>query len=151
MILLALLVLPLLAQGEIIHGADSIFSSPEVSVVWGVLRGPTEAETLVVMRIGNPAARFSHLRVEGVDPFTGRRAAVVEGMPLGALADVTTPRSRFADLPRRDILLYTSEADWLARKPMLSVYYLGVPDTTPEFSSRAALDAYLARMQPRER
>jgi hypothetical protein len=34
---------------------------------------------------------------------------------------------------------------------MLTVYYLGVPDTTPEFSSRAALDAYLARIQPRER
>jgi len=150
-ILLALLALPLLAQGEIIHGADSVWSSPSVSVVWGVLRGPTESETLVVMRVGNPAARFSHLRVESVDPFTGRRAAVVEGMPLEALADVTAPRSGFADLPRRDILLYASEADWLARKPMLTVYYLGVPDTTPEFSSRAALDAYLARMQPRER
>jgi hypothetical protein len=42
-------------------------------------------------------------------------------------------------------------ADWLVRKPLLTVYYLGVSDTTPEFSSWAALDAYLARLQPRER
>ena len=151
MILLALLALPLLAQGETIHGADSVFASPGVSVVWGVLRGLTEAETLVVMRISNPAARFGYLRVEGVDPFTGRRSAVIEGMPLGARADVTNPRSTFADLPRREILLYASEADWHARKPALTVYYLGVPDTTPEFASRVDLDAYLARIQPRER
>jgi hypothetical protein len=150
-ILLALLALPILAQSGTIHGADSVFAAPGVSIVWGVLRGPTEPETLVVMRINNPAARYGYLRVEGVDPFTGRREAVGAGMPLGARADVTSPRSTFADLPRRDIHLYASEADWHARKPALTVYYLGVPDTTPEFGSRADLDAYLARIQPRDR
>ena len=74
---------------------------------------------------------------------------VVEGMPLGARADVTGPRSGFADLPRREIHLYASEADWRARKPTLTVYYLGVPDTSPEFTSRAALDAYLASTERR--
>jgi hypothetical protein len=34
-------------------------------------------------------------------------------------------------------------------RPALTVYYLGVPDTTPEFSSEAALDAYPAGTQPR--
>ena len=154
MILLALLALPILAQSGAqsgtIHGADSVFASSGVAIVWGVLRGPTEAETLVVMRITNPAARFGFLRVEGVDPFTGRRRAVVEGLPLGTRADVTSPRSTFADLPRREIHLYASEADWHARNPALTVYYLGVPDTTPEFGSRSDLDAYLARIQPRE-
>jgi len=29
--------------------------------------------------------------------------------------------------------------------PVLTVYYLGVLDTTPEFASEAALEAYLAR------
>jgi hypothetical protein len=36
-------------------------------------------------------------------------------------------------------------------RPALTVYYLGVPDTTPEFSSEAAPDAYLAGTQPRGR
>ena len=36
-----------------------------------------------------------------------------------------------------------------ARRPALTVYYLGVPDTTPEFTSEAALDAYLAGTQRR--
>lgn len=155
MILLALLALPLLApllaQAETVHGADSVFASSGIRIVWGVLRAPTEEETAVVTRISNPMARYAYLRVEGVDPFTGRRTAVVEGAPLGARADVRSPRAGFADLPRREIHLYASEADWRARKPELTVYYLGVPDTTPEFTSEAALNAYLAGTQPRGR
>jgi len=154
-ILLALLALPLLApllaQAEMVHGADSVFASSGIRIVWGVLRAPTEEETVVVTRISNPMARYAYLRVEGVDPFTGRRTAVVEGAPLGARADVRSPRAGFADLPRREIHLYASEADWRARKPELTVYYLGVPDTTPEFTSEAALNAYLAGTQPRGR
>ena len=89
--------------------------------------------------------------MEGVDPFTGRRTAVVEGAPLGTRADVKSPRAGFADFPRREIHLYASEAEWRVRKPALTVYYLGVPDTTPEFTSAAALDAHLAGTQPRAR
>lgn len=159
MILLALLGLPLLAQvlvpvwahAETVHGADSVFVSPGIRIVWGVLRAPTEEETVVVTRISNPAARYTYLRVEGVDPFTGRRTAVVEGAPLGARIDVKSPRSSFADFPRREIHLYASESDWRARNPSLTVYYLGVPDTAPEFTSEAALDAYLAGTQPGSR
>ena len=155
MILLALLALPVLgtswAQAETVHGADSVFASPGIGIVWGMLRGPTEEQTLVVTRVGNPMARYAYLRVEGVDPFTGRRTAVVEGVPLGARADVRASRAGFADFPRREFHLYATEADWRARKPALTVYYLGVPDTTPEFTSEAALDAYLAGTQPRAR
>ena len=159
MILLALLALPLLApvlapawaHAETVHGADSVFLSPGIGIAWGVLRGETEEETVVVTHVSNPMARYAYLRVEGVNPFTGRRTAIVEGVPLGKRADVRSPRSGFADFPRREIHLYASEADWRARKPALTVYYLGVPDTTPEFTSEAALDAYLAGTQPRGR
>ncbi len=152
MILIALLVLPLLAplvtQAETVHGADSVFASLGIGIAWGVLRAQTEEETVVVTRVSNPMARYAYLRVEGVNPFTGRRTAIVEGVPLGARADVKSPRAGFADFPRREIHLYGTEAEWRARKPTLTVYYLGVPDTTPEFTSQAALDAYLAGTQP---
>jgi hypothetical protein len=142
---------PLVAHAETVHGADSVFAASGIAIVWGVLRAPTEEETVVVTRISNPVARYAYLRVEGVDPFTGRRIAVVEGAPLGTRADVKSPRAGFADFPRREIHLYASEAEWRLRKPALTVYYLGVPDTTPEFTSEAALDAYLAGTQPRAR
>jgi hypothetical protein len=150
-ILIALLALPLLApvwaQAETVHGADSVFVSPRVGIAWGVLRALTEEETVVVTRVTNSMARYAYIRVEGVNPFTGRRTAVVEGAPLGEWADVKSPRAGFADFPRREIHLYATEAEWRARKPSLTVYYLGVPDTTPEFTSQAALDAYLAGAQ----
>jgi hypothetical protein len=142
---------PLVAHAETVHGADSVFAASGIAIVWGVLRAPTEEETVVVTRISNPVARYAYLRVEGVDPFTGRRIAIVEGAPLGTRADVKSPRAGFADFPRREIHLYASEAEWRLRKPALTVYYLGVPDTTPEFTSEAALDAYLAGTQPRAR
>jgi hypothetical protein len=47
--------------------------------------------------------------------------------------------------PRREIHLYASQADWRIGGLGLTVYYLGVPDTTPEFTTEAALEAYLAR------
>ena len=144
MILAALLILPLLAQAETVHGADSVFVAPGVGIAWGVLRAPTEEATIVVTRVSNPKARFAYLSVEGVNPFTGARTAVVEGLPLGERADVRSSRAGFADFPRREIHLYATEVEWRARKPALTVYYLGVPDTTPEFTSQAALEAYLA-------
>jgi hypothetical protein len=33
----------------------------------------------------------------------------------------------------------------IAGRPGLTVYYLGVPDTTPEVTTEAALETYLAR------
>ena len=145
LLLLAVLALPMLAQGPTVHGADSVFAGPDVGIVWGVLKNEAEERTQVVIRVSNPAGRYGYLRVEGVDPFTQRRVALVEGMPLGARADITASRASFADLPRREIHFYASHAEWRTGRPGLTVYYLGVPDTTPEFTSEAALEAYLAR------
>ena len=47
-------------------------------------------------------------------------------------------------LTPRVLSVYASEEDWRAGRPVLTVYYLGVPDTTPEFASEASLLAYLA-------
>ena len=141
--LLAALALPLLAQAPVLHGADSVFAGPDVGIVWGVLRGEAEDKTLVVIRVTNPSRRYAWIKVEGVDPFTQRRLEVVAGMALAGHADVRSLRATFADWPRREIHLYATEGDWRTGRPALTVYYLGVPDTTPEFTTEAALEQYL--------
>ena len=55
-----------------------------------------------------------------------------------------SPRRSFADYPRREIHLYATREDWGAGTLGLTVYYLGVPDTTPEFTSEASMRSYLA-------
>ena len=145
LLLLAALTLPVLAQGPVVHGADSIFAEQGLGIVWGVLKNDAEERTMVVARVSNPGGRYAYVSVDGVDPFTQRRVAVIEGRPLGTSIDLGMPRASFADLPRREIHLYASAADWRAGRPSLTVYYLGVPDTTPEFTTEAALETYLAR------
>ena len=130
-------------QAAEIHGEDSAFAASGGAIVWGVLRGSTEEETQVVLRIVSPGSRWSHVSMEGVDPFTRARRPVVEPVTLAGPVDVTMPRASFADFPRREIMLYRSAEDARAGRPGLTVYYLGVPDTTPEFASEAALSSYL--------
>ena len=61
-------------------------------------------------------------------------------MPVGDRVEVRIARADFADFPRTELRFWAS---W-TESPALVVYYLGVPDTTPEFANEATLDAYLA-------
>lgn len=142
----ALLASPALAagQGQELHGEDSVFSGQGVAIAWGVLKGPVEEQTQVVIRIVPTCRAYAYVGVEAVDPFTRERRPVLEGRLLTNPLDVRGPRASFADFPRREIHLYRTADDWLARKPALTVYYLGVPDTTPEFTTEAALTDYLS-------
>lgn len=150
MILVALLTLPLLAQGHAVHGADAVFRSPSVTIAWAVLRSQAEEQTQVVIRVTSAGGRYAYLRIEGVDPFAGARVTLYDRGALPSAGTVTfrSPRPSFAEYPRREIHFYEGEADWRSHRPSLTVYYLGVPDTTPEFSNEAALEAYLDGAAP---
>jgi len=145
-IVLALLLLPGPAlagdAGRQVHGENSIFAGNGVALAWGVLKAATEEETQAVLRIMPAGGPYTHVSVEGVDPFTRTRREILGGQPLGRQLDVRTSRATFADLPRREIHFYTAEG-WRAGQPALSVYFLGLPDTSPEFTSEPALLAYL--------
>ncbi len=111
-------------------------------MVWGVLRGVHEEDSQAVLRIVPAGGEYAAVSVEGVDPFTGARRDLFPRRPLGALLDVWTLRATFADLPRREIHFYTAN-DQQAQRPSFTVYFMGLPDTTPEFATEAALFAYL--------
>ena len=130
-------------QHESQHGAHEIFVSPDASIVWAVLKAPTGDKAAVWLRIVNKAKKFSHFSIDGVDPFSKKRERVQQAIPLQSEARVQSDRDTFSDLPSREVHFYRSEAALRGEKPALTVYYLGVPDQTPEFSTRAALDDYL--------
>jgi hypothetical protein len=146
-IVLALLLLacpiPAPGQGQEIHGENSVFAGHGVAIAWAVLKGPVEEQTQVIVRIVPAGEAYAYVTVEAVDPFTGRRQPVLEGRPLGDGVDVQSLRGTFADFPRREVHLYRTARDWQARRPTVTVYYLGVPDTTPEFISEGALFTYI--------
>lgn len=80
-----------------------------------------------------------------MDPFTQNRQVVLDGQPLRDRLDVRGPRATSTDFPHREIKLYRTSAEWQARTPSLTVFYHGVPDTTPEFTAEAAVLAYLTK------
>ncbi|MBI4571907.1 MAG: hypothetical protein HY713_01305 [candidate division NC10 bacterium] len=131
-------------QGQEVHGENSVFASQGVAIAWGILKGPVEDKSRVIVRIVPVAGTYAYVSVDGVDPFTRNRQVILDGRPLGDRLDVASLRGSFADFPRREVHLYRTAADWQARRPAVTVYYLGVPDTTPEFTSESALLAYLA-------
>lgn len=127
-----------------VHGSSDLFSAPGVTLAWGVLRGATETSTLVVVRIVVAREAFGAANVIGIDPFTQREQTLLPPTATTAAIDVRLPRSQFADFPRTEFRLFGSAPPAPNDAPKLVVFYLGIPDTTPEFASEAALETYLA-------
>lgn len=128
---------------EVVHGAHSLFVAPTVKIAWTIRKGAREEDTLVVLRIVNRTGSYQQVRLDGVDPFSKARRVLVALRPLADKIDLTLPRSSFADFPSCEIHLFAKDAAVAA--PSLTVYYLGVPDTTPEFKTAQDAEAYLAK------
>ena len=150
----ALLVLAglVLASGAVVHGAEAprevhgmsdAFAAPGVTMAWGVVRGASETATIVAARIVTDPAIYPWLAVTGGDPFTHRTEPLLAATPSAGVIDVRSPRAHFADFPRTEFRLYESAAAAQQDVPALVVFFLGVPDTTPEFATEDKLQAYL--------
>ena len=151
-----------LGAGPEIHGERDVFSNRDVVIVWAVLNAPVEEDTQVVIRVELGDGPYRYVRLYGIDPFSGDRRLMG---PLGRVPDpkhvpgllprptetLRTPRNTFAGHPRREIRLYRTFREWEADVPALTIYYLGVPDTAPEFVSEIALAEYLANAVSRAR
>ena len=130
-------------QTRELHGAADSFASDGVSIVWGVLRGAGEGLTEVRLRVRADSARYTYFEVAGINPFSKEEALLVAPRATAAPAIVAISRARFAQLPRTEVRFFSSERDTAAGKPALLIFYLGVPDTTPEFDSEARLTQHL--------
>lgn len=127
---------------ESLHGAHEVFVSPDVAIVWAVLKAPTGDKAAVWLRIVNTKKKFSHISIAGVDPFNKKRKLIEPGREIETEVSVESDRETFTELPSREVYFYRTEKEWRADTPALTVYYLGVPDQTPEFTTRTAFDNY---------
>lgn len=141
--LCALLALPAAAADPVreVHGSSDAYAEPGIALAWGVRRGTDEATTRVKLRVVADPGRYPRVAVTGRDPFTQAERSVLAPAATAALADLAMPRSHFADFPRTELRFYGTGS--IADAPRVVVYFLGLPDTTPEFATDAALDRYL--------
>jgi hypothetical protein len=129
-----------------IHGANSLFVSPSVKIAWAVLKGATDETTSVVIRVVNSVEEFRYIRLDGVDPFSKRRKPFTAVRSFVRQIDISVSRALFSEYPSCEVQLFTGNAPLDGALPNLTVYYLSVPDTTPEFTTVDAVDAYFARI-----
>ena len=126
-----------------VHGSADLYAGSGVTLAWGILRGANETSTLVAIRIVIAPNAFGAASIVGIDPFTQKEQVLLPLGPTGTRIDARIPRAQFADFPRTEFRLYGA-APKPGEAPKLVVYYLGIPDTTPEFATEAALETYLA-------
>jgi hypothetical protein len=141
------------AAADELPGADAVFVGRGVAILWGVVRGPDEARTRVVIRIERlePVAPWRLLSVEALDPFTRERAWVRLAVDLAAdpVVVVAMSRESFLAKPSRRILFYREPAHVQANQPDFVVSYVSIPDTVPEFASAADLEEHFRRIRER--
>ncbi len=125
------------------HGSADAFALPGMALAWGVLRGASEAATTVVVRIKVDPREFAEVEVGSSDPFTQSRRSILARAPANGLVEVRLPRAHFAEFPRTELRFYPAASATADKAAPLVVFYLGVPDTTPEFTDESRLDAYL--------
>ena len=134
-----------------IHGSADAFAAGRTALAWAVLRAAKEDDTAVVIRIEADAQAFAWIEVVGKDPFTQREERFLPATAVGGPFDLKVARARFADFPRTEIRLWRSGPDSRAAAPALVIYYLGVPDTTPEIARAGDLDRSLSARIARAR
>jgi hypothetical protein len=127
---------------EQVHGENSTFRGQGIIMAWAILKAADEDRSQVVVWLeADPEYRF--LRWDGVDPFTGVRRVITPGQPLRERLELRSLRSTFAELTRREFHFFRTAEELQGDRPALTVYFMGIPDTAPEFLAEAALQGYL--------
>jgi hypothetical protein len=134
----------LAAAPKEVHGSGEAYAAPGVVLVWGIVPGADEASTRVVLRIVADPKTYPAVAAVARNPFSNAERALLPNTATAGPVELRVPRSQYADFPRTEVRLYESAASAQADAPSLVVFYLGVPDTTPEFTTEAALQSYFA-------
>jgi len=128
------------------HGADSVFEKEGIAILWAILKGKDESSSWVYTKIINFGGNsFQFYSVEAVDPFSRQKEWLLKGMKLEKENLVKSVRTSFRDKTSRRILFYRNEETLEEQIPDMTVFYMGVPDTSPEVLSEKELGAYFER------
>ncbi len=138
-------------EGRTEHGSLDFYAGDGFRLAWAVLKagpGRSPDEDIIVLRItGIAAAGLASAapaaEAYGVDPFGGDRKLLPAAPGPEGTIELRLPRSHFADFPRTEIALFAGPEARKTGGPALNVYFLGIPDTTPEFLDPEKMEAYL--------
>ncbi len=135
--------IPLSYGQEEFHGADSVFETKDMTILWAILKGPDEEHSWVYLKIILSEAgldTWQSFRLEAVDPFSQEKEWVTPREKAKRENVLKAVRSSFRDKTGRRILFYRNQDS--GDRPGRIIFYQGIPDTAPELPTEALLEDY---------
>ncbi len=136
------------------HGADSFFKANGISIFWAILKGSEESDSWVHIKIINQEDNLKQFHIFSLiatDPFSDSEEWIIKGEKLKKENIIKLNRESFKKMMGRTFFFYRSEKieDYRNEIPDMTVYYLSVPDTAPEFLILEKLIAYFKDAEKR--
>jgi hypothetical protein len=131
---------------ELVPAGEPVFAGRGVIVLWAILRAADKDPGVVVLRILPEDPALGAYAVELADRAGQTRTAVALPALLSGWEELRVDRERFAERPRLELHFAPRLEDLLARppQPAFTLFFAGIPDSTPAVSTEAALSAYFA-------
>jgi len=136
------------------HGADSTFKANGISIFWAILKGPEESSSWVHIKIISQEDNLKQFHTFGLiasHPFSDSEEWIIKREKLKKENIIKLNRESFKEMMKRTFFFYKSEKieDYRSEIPDMTVYYLSVPDTAPEFLTLEKLEAYFKDAEKR--
>jgi len=132
-------------KGHSYHGADTVFQAEGIAIFWAILKGEDEEHSLVYINIsatGNTASAFRKYSLQASDPFSDEKKWVFTDKYFGKNNLIKLNRASFRDMMERRFFFYKNDEHSPDDRPDMTVYYMSIPDTAPEFLNESDLLAF---------
>jgi len=137
-------VVPLYSQDTKYHGADSVFEVNGVAVFWAILKGPDVNSSEVYINIVSldmNKPQFTNYKVIASNVFSEEEELIVNLTTLEESNLLVQEYGSYSQMAKRRLLFY-GPVDSSSDIPSMEIYYIGVPDTAPEFREIEQIQAF---------
>lgn len=125
------------------HGADSIFAVDDIAVFWAILKGPdinTSKVYINIVPLDLNKLEFTRYSVVAANVFSGEEEIIIDFQSLENENLIIQEYGSFSMMSKRRLLFYCTDDS--SDNPNMEIYYIGVPDTAPEFSAEEQIQAF---------
>lgn len=127
------------------HGADAIFQVEGIAIFWAILKGDDDEHSLVFINIvstGKTPSPFRKFSLQAMDPFSKEKKWLFTDKVFEKNNLIKLNRATFRNMMERRFFFYMKNEPALDSSPDMTVYYMSIPDTAPEFLDESSLLSY---------
>jgi hypothetical protein len=127
------------------HGADAVFQAEGLAIFWAILKGDDDEHSLVYINVvstGKTVSPFRKFSLQAMDPFSTEKKWVFTDKAFEQNNLIKLNRASFRNMMERRFFFYMKDELAMDSSPDMTVYYMSIPDTAPEFLDESSLLSY---------